>query len=275
MAKESFLVLLENDSVERESNSSDKTNLSVLSSSIDSGIASSLDSNVGMDCSLPNSPSSFLKDYLDTLPITINSDHSHASECSQFDFPDNDQNVYHQVDGNFSVSSENYGITKQPGDYAQVISLAVPNIQGHHREATRMDNQGQFDHYTRTSYMDIRENRHELDLDYVEFPEALPSGSMDEELRFEDTLQDYNLSAQFPEAEAERSMSSLSQNNPDGKIVDIKKRVKSGKSPDTENVEHGSTEQKTQKKSTESPGDKRKYKRRKDLTYESVVEVMR
>ena len=266
MEKESFMSMLGNDSVEKETNCRDDTNFSILSTSNDSGIASSFDSCISMDSSFPNSSGSFPTDYSDALPIHTEQEYQvlecdHRSTVRKYPphFFSESPTVY--GDPNHSTVFQAYdGVMKQAVDHSCAINLSVSG---------RGDSSN-FDRYTRTTYIDMEAKRQDLAMDYAELKDVVPAYTQSTESRYKDTLDDYNTTEELLE---NNPLSSISSNeDTESRIADITEYIEAETLPTSKNKEYT----KKKKKKTipkETTEDTKKYKRRKDLSYESVIEV--
>ena len=274
MENESFMGMLGSDGVEMKTNSRDDTNLSIISTSVDSGIASSFDSTISVDSSFPNSSGSCLKDYSDTLPMRIEPEyqvlecHPHPTRNHPSEFF---SDTIYQVPNYSTVCPACHGVMKWREEHACTISLAVPDIQGG-SSTSGMTDSSNFDRYTRAAYVDMEANRHDLTMDYAEFKDAVPSYIQSTESRYKDTLDDYKTTEELLEMKPVPSTSS--NEDTESRIVDITEYIEAETVPSAKKPEY-TKKNKKKKIPKETSEDTQKYKRRKDLSYESVVGVRR
>ena len=275
MENECFMSMLGSNGVELDTISRDNTNLGTLSTSIDSGIASSFDSTISADSSVPNSSDSFLTDYSDALLTRTEPEYqvlechyptrNHASE-----YFSESQTVY-EVPNYSVVCPECHGVMKRLEEHSCTINVAVPNIQSGSNTSGMADS-SDFDRYTRAAYLDMEANRHDLAVDYAEFKDVLPSYNQSTESRYNDTLDDYKTTEELLEM---KPVSSISSNeDTENRIVDVTEHIEGEIVPPAMKQEY--TKKKKKKViPKETSEDTQKYKRRKDLSYESVVGVRR
>ena len=275
MENESFMSMLGSDGVEMDTNSGHNTNLSTLSTSIDSGIASSFDSSISVDSSVPNSSGSFLTDYSDTLPTCTEPEYQvlechHPTRNYASEFFSESQTVY-QVPNYSTVCPECHGVMKWLEDHSCTINVAVRDIQSG-SNTSGMGDSSNFDRYTRAAYVDMEVNRHDLAVDYADFKDVLPSYNQSTESRYNDTLDDYKTTEELLDM---KPVSSISSNeDTENRIVDITEYIEAATVPPAKKPEY--TKKKKKKIiPKETSEDTQKYKRRKDLSYESVVGVRR
>ena len=263
MEYQSFVNLLDSD-IDTTSDSSDETNTSIFSTSIDSGIASSFDSNISSSFSLSpqrhvtNCPKS------SSLHVVIaRNNHPSLENC-----PPEFVQYPPQITMATSFPPHDSGF-KQQEQQSSAIMLTTSNVE-------TMKNYSDFDRYTRSTFSDMEAKRHhDLAAEYIDIKELLPSYRNDIELqtmKYLDALDNYPSMEGIPDLEV---IQSVIQHDwePENRIIDITEYTVPKTSVEL-NLDMETTTSKKKKNSVKDTAhDKRKYKRRKELSYENVVTV--